>query len=215
MNPLQSGVRKPFFYFLTPQYWRRTEPVTEYRQANSRKEFEKMPSGSRPAVILKGVDKWFRSWLVFGKFQVLKGFDFAIYENQITVLLGHNGAGKSTTMDLIAGLSCADQGSITVKGIPVSGYTSEFKQKLGYCPQENVFYPSLTVFENLKIAAVLKGLSLAAAPRKIHLLAEKFDLLSKLGAYSKNLSGGMKRRLCLAMAVIGYNDVLVIGECSF
>lgn len=116
-------------------------------------------------------------------------------------------------MNLIAGLSTADQGSITVKGIPVSGYTNEFKRELGYCPQENVFYESLTVYENLKIAATLKGLSLGATARKIYVLAEKFDLIPKLNEYSKNLSGGMKRRLCLAMAVIGYNDVLVIGKC--
>ena len=92
VNPLQTGVRKPFFYFLTPQYWRSVIPdsATEYVPlANGQqKEFEKVPSGSRPAIILKNVDKWFRSWLVFGKFQVLKGFDFAIYEKQITVLLG-------------------------------------------------------------------------------------------------------------------------------
>ena len=87
MNPFQNGVRKPFFYFLTPQYWIGTQPVTEYKQSEQ-KEFEKVPSSSRPAIILKNVDKWFTSWLVFGKFQVLKSFDFAIYEKQITVLLG-------------------------------------------------------------------------------------------------------------------------------
>lgn len=213
VNPFQTGVRKPFLYFLTWQYWRRSEPVTQYTQLGDQKEFEKVPSSRRPAIILKSVDKWFRSWFVFGKFQVLKGFDFAIYEKQITVLLGHNGAGKSTTMNLIAGLSTADRGSITVNGIPVSGYTSEFKSQLGYCPQENVFYQRLTVFENLRIAATLKGLSLCSgsASQKIRSLAEKFDLQSKVGECSKNLSGGMKRRLCLAMAVIGYNDVLVIG----
>ena len=212
VNPFQSGVHKPFHYFLTWQYWRRAEPVTEYTPLGDQKEFEKVPTSSRPAIILKGVDKWFKSWFVFGKFQVLKHFDFAIYEKQITVLLGHNGAGKSTTMNLIAGLSTADQGSITVNGIPVSGYTSEFKSQLGYCPQENVFYEQLSVAENLRIAATLKGLSLCASSRKIHALTSKFELQAKLDECAKNLSGGMKRRLCLAMAVIGYNDVLVIDE---
>lgn len=120
-------------------------------------------------------------------------------------------------MNLIAGLSTADQGSITVKGIPVSGYTSGFKQELGYCPQENVFYESLTVYENLKIASVLKGVSFGASMRKIRTLASKFDLLPKMSDGSKNLSGGMKRRLCLGMAIIGHKEVLVIGgfELSF
>lgn len=115
-------------------------------------------------------------------------------------------------MNLISGLTTADNGSITVKGIPVTGYTSEFKKALGYCPQENIFYESLTVHENLKIAAVLKGMSFSKLNRKIELLAGVFDLESKLKDSAKNLSGGMKRRLCLAMAIIGYNDVLVIGE---
>ena len=213
MNPFQSGLRKPFFYFLTRQYWVDTQPVTEYKQ-NEQKEFEQVPSGSRPAIILKNVDKWFRSWFIFGKFQVLKGLDFAIYEKQITVLLGHNGAGKSTAMNLIAGLSTADQGSITVNGIPVSGYNSSFKQELGYCPQENVFYERLTVYENLKIASVLKGISFGSSMRKIRVLTRKFDLPPAMR--SSDLSGGMKRRLCLGMAITGYKEVLVIGEfCCF
>ena len=114
-------------------------------------------------------------------------------------------------MDLIAGFTNADRGSITVNGIPVSGYTSGFKQELGYCPQENVFYERLTVGQNLEIASVLKGISFGGSMRKIRALASKFDLLSKMSKKKKNLSGGMKRRLCLGMAIIGYKEVLVIG----
>ena len=115
-------------------------------------------------------------------------------------------------MNLISGLSSADNGSISVQGIPVSSYTSGFKKKLGYCPQENVFYPSISVAENLKISAVLKGVAFKSLMSKILNLATKFDLQSKLNTPAKNLSGGMKRRLCLAMAIIGYNSVLVIDE---
>lgn len=116
-------------------------------------------------------------------------------------------------MDLIAGLSCADQGSITVKGIPVSPFTTGYKKALGYCPQTDVFYESLTVYENLKIAAILKRVSFDSLSKKIPSLLAQFDLQSKLNQPAKNLSGGMKRRLCLAIAIIGYCDVSLLFGC--
>ena len=114
---------------------------------------------------------------------------------------------------MIAGLSSADKGSISVNGITVSPYTSHFKKALGYCPQENIFYESLTVYQNLKIAGILKGVSYSSLDQKIVSLARKFDLQFKLGEIAKNLSGGMKRRLCVAIAIIGFNDVSTILFC--
>lgn len=211
VNPFQRGISKPFNYFLKASYWTKIEPVTDY-VAPRREEFEEVSTSLKPAIVLRNVDKSFRSWFSLNRFSVLKQFNWAIYEKQITVLLGHNGAGKTTTMDCLCGLSCIDNGSITVHGIPVSPFTSEFKKALGYCPQENIFYEQLTVYQNLQIAAILKGASFESLPTKIPSIAAQFDLRTKLNETAKKLSGGMKRRLCLAIAIIGYCDVLVIDE---
>lgn len=93
VNPFQNGTPKGPFYFLEPKYWLKTTPLINYEAPNC-KEIQPVPSNNRPAIILKNIDKSYRTWFVFGKFQVLKNFNFAIYEKQITVLLGHNGAGK-------------------------------------------------------------------------------------------------------------------------
>ena len=89
VNPFQKGIAKPFYYFLMSDYWMSRDHITTYTPPD-RKEFEKVPADRKPAIILKDIYKSFRSWFIFGKFQVLKDFDFAIYEKQITVLLGHN-----------------------------------------------------------------------------------------------------------------------------
>lgn len=113
---------------------------------------------------------------------------------------------------MITGLSSADGGSISVQGYSVNGFTNEYKKSLGYCPQENIYFEELTVYQNLKIAAILKGVSFSSVDKKILNLAKQFDLQLKLGNQAKTLSGGMKRRLCLAVAIIGYNNVLVVDE---
>lgn len=122
--------------------------------------------------------------------------------------------GKTTTMDIISGLLSVDSGSVSALGYPVSPFSSGYKKALGYCPQENIFYTSLTVFENLLIVGILKGSSFSSLKKKIPILAEQFDLRSKLNEQASNLSGGMKRRLCLAMAIIGYCDVSRIKTLS-
>lgn len=89
VNPLQRTIAKPFDYFLKSAYWCKTSSVTNYIPPE-RREFEEVSSDKRPAIILKDVNKSYRSWFAFGRFQVLKKYNFAIYEKQITVLLGHN-----------------------------------------------------------------------------------------------------------------------------
>ena len=237
VNPFQSGIAKPFYYFLMPAYWKKSEPISEFNLPQE-KEFEPVASNKKPAVIVKEVNKSYNSWFIFDKYQVLKNFNFAIYEKQITVLLGyvysimivlvhlsnnlsnkfssrHNGAGKTTLMNCMTGITSIDKGSITVKGIPVSPYTSDFKKALDYCPQENVFYDALSVYENIKISAILKGVSFKTIDVKILNLVKQFDLQAKLNQAAKDLSGGMKRRLCLAIAIIGHNEVLVVDVSCF
>ncbi|KAK8222777.1 nod factor export ATP-binding protein I [Phyllosticta capitalensis] len=121
----------------------------------------------------------------------------------IMVLLGANGSGKSTTLDSISGLNTITSGSIEIDG--TGG--------LGLCPQKNVLWDDLTVFEHVKIFNELKAAT-ADSKTQIEDLVRRCDLLPKLKAKSKTLSGGQKRKLQLAMMFTGGSRVCCVDEVS-
>ena len=125
---------------------------------------------------------------------------------QIMVLLGANGSGKSTTLDAIAGLNSISSGSIQIN-------YSEKGVGLGLCPQKNVLWDDLTVSEHVRIFNHLKGKTVATKPENLALL-ESCDIINKLSAKSKTLSGGQKRKLQLAMMFTGGSSVCCIDEVS-
>ncbi|KAK7510141.1 uncharacterized protein IWZ02DRAFT_116073 [Phyllosticta citriasiana] len=121
----------------------------------------------------------------------------------IMVLLGANGSGKSTTLDSISGLNTITSGSIEIDG--TGG--------LGLCPQKNVLWDDLTVFEHVKLFNQLKAAT-PDSPAQIEDLVRRCDLLPKLKAKSKTLSGGQKRKLQLAMMFTGGSRVCCVDEVS-
>lgn len=123
---------------------------------------------------------------------------------QIVVLLGANGSGKSTTLDSIAGLNRVTSGTIEVDG---SG-------GLGLCPQKNVLWDDLTVFEHVKIFNALKTSGKKATKTETQQLVKACDLDIKLSAKAKTLSGGQKRKLQLAMMFTGGSRVCCVDEIS-
>ncbi|KAJ9661232.1 hypothetical protein H2201_006591 [Coniosporium apollinis] len=127
-----------------------------------------------------------------------------VLQGQIMVLLGANGAGKSTTMDAIAGLTTISSGSIEVDG--TGG--------VGLCPQKNVMWAELTVFEHIELFNALKTTGRKDSKDQIRDLAEACDLGHKLHARSKTLSGGQKRKLQLAMTFTGGSRVCCVDEVS-
>ena len=97
----------------------------------------------------------------YGEFHALKGISFAIREGECFGLLGHNGAGKSTTLRMLYGLSAVEEGRLTLFGEPVFLTPPEIKQRLGVVPQEDNLDPDLPVLENLEVYAGLFGFSIA------------------------------------------------------
>ena len=87
----------------------------------------------------------------------LKGLNVTFGEGSITALLGHNGAGKSTTIGMITGMLEPTRGSVTINGMDTVEDWREVKQMLGYCPQQSILYDSLTVIEHLQLYSTLKG----------------------------------------------------------
>ena len=133
-------------------------------------------------------------------------------EKGITGLLGANGAGKTTLMRMIADIIQPDAGSITYDGVPITVLDSEYRNIFGYLPQEFGFYPEFTVIDYLDYMAALKGLTKADSKRKIDSLLEQMTLTDVRRKKIRKLSGGMRRRVGIAQALLNDPEILILDE---
>ncbi|MGP0076051.1 MAG: ABC transporter ATP-binding protein [Bryobacteraceae bacterium] len=127
-------------------------------------------------------------------------------------LLGPNGAGKTTTVSIIAGLVRADSGSVKIEGRTLSGDTDPIKRRIGLVPQDLALFDELTAQANLQLFAALYDLDGAAAKRAIGEALELVGLSDRAHDRVKNYSGGMKRRLNLASALLHDPQILLLDE---
>lgn len=153
---------------------------------------------------IKNVNKF------YGKKQALKDVNLTI-EQGMFGLLGRNGAGKTTLMKLLATLHGKQSGEITICGIPVEK-SGEIRSITGYLPQDFSMYPSMKVQECLDYLGVLSGMSKAERRERIPMLLKKVNLTEKKNSKVKSLSGGMKRRLGIAQALLHNPKVLIVDE---
>jgi ATP-binding cassette, subfamily A (ABC1), member 3 len=133
----------------------------------------------------------------------IRGLSIAMCENQITCLLGHNGAGKSTFCSVLTGLFEPTAGTCSIYGNDLSTDLADIRQITGICPQQNVIFPALTVEEHLLFFASVKGFHGEALEAAVTSIIQEVGLTEKRLVASGSLSGGMKRKLCLAMALVG------------
>ena len=140
----------------------------------------------------------------------LDGVSFDVPEGQIFGLLGPNGAGKSTLINILAGLVMKTSGSAEIWGFDIDRDSRNAKRAIGIVPQEIVFDPFFTPFEVLENTAGLYGV--AKALRRSEELLAAVHLSDKRDAYARTLSGGMKRRLLVAKAMVHSPPVLVLDE---
>ncbi|MCC3303753.1 ABC transporter ATP-binding protein [Sneathiella sp. HT1-7] len=148
----------------------------------------------------------------YGKLEVVKGIDFSVPAGQCFGLLGPNGAGKSTTMRMIMGLSEVTSGELKVFGEPASRMRREIKAKIGLVPQESNLDPDITVQENLVAFGRYFALSKSAIDQRTAELLDFMQLNDKKFAPVNALSGGMKRRLTIARALIGSPEMVILDE---
>lgn len=143
----------------------------------------------------------------FGPVRAVDNLSLDIFPNQITMLLGHNGAGKTTAMNILTGLFAPDDGEVFINGFNVRKETRKARSGVGLCPQHNVLFDDLTVWEHLDFFANLKGAPKGTISTEIQTLTTKLRLRDKLNTLAKDLSGGMKRKLSLGNAMIGGSKV--------
>lgn len=140
----------------------------------------------------------------------LGGVSFDVPEGAIFGLLGPNGAGKSTLINILAGLVNKTSGSVDIWGFDIDRNRRNASRSIGIVPQEIVFDPFFTPFEVLENQAGFYGI--AAALRRSEALLEAVRLADKRNAYARTLSGGMKRRLLVAKAMVHSPPILVLDE---
>jgi len=148
----------------------------------------------------------------YGNLIAVDGISFEVAKGETIGLLGPNGAGKTTTVSMIAGLLAPDQGQVQIDGVQVTGDTNPVKRKIGLVPQDLALYEELPAMANLDLFAALYDISGTAAKKAIGEALELVGLKDRANDKVGTFSGGMKRRLNLAAALLHDPSVLLLDE---
>uniref|UniRef100_A0A8C1ZZ84 P-type phospholipid transporter n=1 Tax=Cyprinus carpio TaxID=7962 RepID=A0A8C1ZZ84_CYPCA len=139
-------------------------------------------------------------------------FNMNFYEGQITSFLGHNGAGKTTTLSILTGMFPPTSGTAYIYGKDIRTEMDAIRQSLGMCPQYNILFHHLTVEEHILFYSLLKGRDRKDAEQEVENMLEDLGLPHKRDEEAQNLSGGMQRKLSVAMAFVGGSKVVILDE---
>lgn len=152
----------------------------------------------------------------FGEKVAVDGLNLSIYSGQITALLGHNGAGKTTTISMLTGALSPSGGTATIAGKDIRTEMSSIREDIGICLQHDCLFPKLTVREHVQFFSRVKGIygkvSREEAEAGIDQAIRDVALGEKSNTFSSNLSGGMKRKLSVAIAFCGGSKVVFLDE---
>jgi ABC-type multidrug transport system, ATPase component len=148
----------------------------------------------------------------FGDSTVIQGITMMVYEGQIFCLLGHNGAGKTTTINILTGILEADEGDIMYGNLDFREDFEQIRRTLGFCAQKDILYSELTVEEHLRMIAAVRGVPENDVEAEINSVIEKIGIQRERTKRASALSGGNKRKLCLAMATIGKTKIIFLDE---
>ncbi|XP_055994780.1 phospholipid-transporting ATPase ABCA3-like [Sorex fumeus] len=213
--PGEYGVPKPWYFFVQYSYWCRENPQastkrSQYEDTIPNPFFENEPTDLTEGIQIKNL------WKEFPARNMVKvavqNLNLNLYEGQITVLLGNNGAGKSTTLSILTGFYPATSGEAYVNGYNVSEQIVEIRKSLGLCPQQNLLFNHMTVAEQLYFYCVLKGVPRNTRSIEIDQMLSTFHLLEKSHVRAELLNGGMKRKISIIIALIGGSKVVILDE---
>ncbi|GAB0205031.1 phospholipid-transporting ATPase ABCA1 [Grus japonensis] len=211
--PGQYGIPRPWYFPFTKSYWFGEEPQDRQHHHSDQKGPSEVCKEEEPMHLSLGVSiqnlvKVYRD----GKKVAVDGLTLNFYEGQITSFLGHNGAGKTTTMSILTGLFPPTSGTAFILGKDIRSELSTIRQNLGVCPQHNVLFDLLTVEEHIWFYARLKGLPEKKVKEEMEQMAMDVGLPHKLKARTSKLSGGMQRKLSVALAFVGGSKVVILDE---
>uniref|UniRef100_A0A8C0SND3 ABC transporter domain-containing protein n=1 Tax=Canis lupus familiaris TaxID=9615 RepID=A0A8C0SND3_CANLF len=213
--PGKYGVPKPWYFFVQKSYWfnkalsikKEERQITDMIKSDY---FEDEPVDLVVGIRIQNLYKEFTTER--DTILAVKNLSFNVYEGQITVLLGPNGAGKTTTMSILTGLTLPTSGKVYINGYDISKDMNHVRNNLGFCPQDDILFAELTVSEHLYFYCVIKGVPPEIRPTEVNKMLTSFGLLEKHDAIAKSLSGGMKRKLSIIIALIGGSKVVILDE---
>uniref|UniRef100_A0A8C2KS41 P-type phospholipid transporter n=1 Tax=Cyprinus carpio TaxID=7962 RepID=A0A8C2KS41_CYPCA len=212
--PGQYGIPKPWYFPFTSSYWCGTpvgsdaHPDLLHELENQSGYLEKPPPGMKPGVCIRNLVKVYKT----GNKLAVDGLSLDFYQDHITSFLGHNGAGKTTTMSILTGLFAPTSGTAYINGYDIRSDMDTIRTHLGMCPQHNVLFNDLTVEEHIYFYARLKGRSSKEVQKEIDQMIRDVGLPHKRKDLVKNLSGGMQRKLSVAIAFVGGSNVVILDE---
>lgn len=148
----------------------------------------------------------------FNEHRAVNGVSFAIYKGEIFGLLGPNGAGKTTTIRILSTVLEPDHGDVTIGGYSIRENAEAVRSLIGVCPQELAFYPDLSAMDNLMFFGRMVGLSSQEAHAQAMANLELMGLVERAKGKVDKFSGGMKRRVNLAIALMGHPKLLFLDE---
>ncbi|GFT61858.1 ATP-binding cassette sub-family A member 5 [Nephila pilipes] len=134
----------------------------------------------------------------------IKNLNLDCYEGEILAIMGSNGAGKSTLMKLLSENRALTSGEIIIR--------DKFNESISYCSEENIIWPELSVKEHLQLFAVLNGIPISTINEVINRIISDLDLTDHTRKQAKHLSGGLQRRLCIALTLLGNSKLVLLDE---
>ncbi len=157
-------------------------------------------------ISIKGLQK------TFGKIKAVKDIDLEIEQGEFFGLLGPNGAGKTTTINILSTVMKPDKGEVSINGFDLKKEPARCKQSIGIVPQELALYEELTARENLVFWGSMYGIPKAILQKRADNLLDLFELSERKNSAIKTFSGGMKRRINIAAAMLHQPDILLMDE---
>ena len=223
--PNEYGARQSLWFCLKPSFWFGTwmsEPVhmaAEDKSAedDSAAEFiEPVPASmaAQASVVIQRLRKHFVEGRGRHKRETVavSSLDLTFYDGQITALLGHNGAGKTTTISMLTGLIAPTSGDCLMYGLSIVEDMHLIRKSMGVCSQQDVLFDRLTVREHLTLYANLKGVPRDELVSEVKRYEAQIGLSEKRHTFASALSGGQKRKLCVALALIGGSRIVFLDE---
>lgn len=232
----EFGVPRPWYFPVLPSYWSEVcggggqpSPSTHPASSQPKSSPASSPTASKHQRYMQDLDPSLRAAEAGGRCVTVRGLrkefdtpdgkkvavdglDLSFFEGQITCLLGHNGAGKTTAISMLTGLIPPTAGSATIFGLNAFADQATLRHNMGVCPQHDVLWPELTVMEHLQLFAALKNVPAAKVQTEASEALTMVGLTEKANALVSTLSGGMKRKLSVCLAFLGGSKVVFLDE---
>lgn len=201
LQPTASGLEEGYLVNRA-----KASPIHSYKKIGDDFSSSISSTEEKPIVVAKDLVRR------FGSFTAVDRTSFEVKSGEIFGLLGPNGAGKTTTFKMLCGLLKVTEGELEVAGVNVRHSSDQAREQLGYMSQKFALYADLSVSENFDFFASAYGLSGNEKEERIDFLIKEFDLQSFQNTQAKNLPGGIKQRLAMAVALIHKPKLLFLDE---